>query len=135
MMEDAQKKAKRAGMLIADVELVMMASGAVLEAQHFPRKIDNWEGLPARSCMWQALKVAFRLAHLKRQHQLQALGGGESLGGVHAVNSTAAPTIDRIGKALENLVLAALNDTTILQQLTGHLSHGGQQEAHGHVGT
>ncbi len=31
---------------------------------------------------------------------------------------TATPTIDRIGKALENLALAALNDTTILQQLT-----------------
>ncbi len=31
---------------------------------------------------------------------------------------TAAPTIDRIGKALENLALAASNDTTILQQLT-----------------
>ncbi len=31
---------------------------------------------------------------------------------------TAAPTIDRIGKALENLALAASNDTTVLQQLT-----------------
>jgi hypothetical protein len=31
---------------------------------------------------------------------------------------TAAPTDDHIGKALENLVLAAFNDTTILQQLT-----------------
>ncbi len=31
---------------------------------------------------------------------------------------TAAPTIDRISKALKNLALAALNDTTILQQLT-----------------
>jgi hypothetical protein len=30
MMEDAQKKAKRAGMPIADVELVMMLSAAVL---------------------------------------------------------------------------------------------------------
>jgi hypothetical protein len=36
MMEDAQKKAKRAGMPIANVELVMMASAAVLAAQHFP---------------------------------------------------------------------------------------------------
>jgi hypothetical protein len=36
MIEDAQNKAKRAGMLIADVELVMMASAAVLAAQHFP---------------------------------------------------------------------------------------------------
>jgi hypothetical protein len=32
MMEDAQKKAKRAGMPIPDVELVMMASAAVLAA-------------------------------------------------------------------------------------------------------
>ncbi len=31
---------------------------------------------------------------------------------------TAAPTIDRIGVALENLALAASNDTTVLQQLT-----------------
>jgi hypothetical protein len=54
---------------------------------------------------------------------------------------TATPTIDRIGKALENLALAALNDTTILQQLTAAnlaltalLSYGGQQEAHGPIG-
>ena len=32
MLEDAQKKAKRAGMPIADIELVMMASAAVLAA-------------------------------------------------------------------------------------------------------
>ncbi len=106
MMEDAQKKAEQAGMPIADVELVMMASAAVLAAQHFPREIDDWEGLLAASCTWQAWKVAFRLAHLKHQRQLQALGGGELLGGAHAVIATAAPTIDRIGGALKNLALA-----------------------------
>jgi hypothetical protein len=79
MMEDAQKKAKRAGMPIANVELVMMASAAVLAAQHFPREVDDWEGLPAVDRTWRAWKVAFRLAHLKRQHQLQAAGGGEPL--------------------------------------------------------
>ena len=52
MMEDAQKKAKRAGMPIADVELVMMALAAVLAAQHFPRKVDDWEGLPAVDRTW-----------------------------------------------------------------------------------
>jgi hypothetical protein len=41
MMEDAQKKGKRAGMPIADVELVMMASAAVLATQHFPQEVDN----------------------------------------------------------------------------------------------
>jgi hypothetical protein len=41
MMEDAHKKVKQAGMPIADVKLVMMASATVLEAQHFPRKVDD----------------------------------------------------------------------------------------------
>jgi hypothetical protein len=75
------KKAKRAGMPIADVELVMMASAAVLAAQHFPREVDDWEGLPAVDRTWRAWKVAFHLAHHKRQCQLQASGGGEPLGG------------------------------------------------------
>ncbi len=47
MMEDAQKKAKRAGTPIADVQLVMMALAAVLAAQHFPHENDDWEGLPS----------------------------------------------------------------------------------------
>jgi hypothetical protein len=42
MMENAPKKEKRAGMLIANVELVMMALAAVLVAQHFPRNVDDW---------------------------------------------------------------------------------------------
>jgi hypothetical protein len=101
MMEEAQKKAKRAGMPIADVELVfMMSLAAVLAAQHFPREVDDWKGLLAASSTWQAWKVAFRLAHLKRQHQFQASGGGKPLGSAHAVIPTAAPTIDRIGEAL-----------------------------------
>ncbi len=62
--------------------------------------------------------MAFCLAHLKRQSQLQALGGGKPLGGAQAVIPTATPTIYCIGKALESLALAVLNDTTILQQLT-----------------
>jgi hypothetical protein len=41
MLEDVQKKAKRAGMPIANIELVMMASAAILAAQHFPREVDN----------------------------------------------------------------------------------------------
>ncbi len=63
--------------------------------------------------------MAFCLAHLKRQCQLQLLasGGGKPLGGAHTVIPTAAPNMDCIGKALKNLVLAALNDTIVLQQL------------------
>jgi hypothetical protein len=117
MMEDAQKKAKRAGMPIGDVELVMMASAAVLAVQHFPREVDDWEGLPAVDRTWRAWKVAFRLAHLKRQRQLQASGGGKPLGGAHSVLPAPPVSIDRLGAALDNIALAAANDTTVLQQL------------------
>ncbi len=54
----------------------MMASAAVLAAQHFPHKVDNWEGLPSTSRMWTAWKTAFCLAHVKRQQQILASGGG-----------------------------------------------------------
>ncbi len=42
MLEDAQKKAKQAGMPTADVKLVMIALVAVLATQHFPRKVNDW---------------------------------------------------------------------------------------------
>ena len=96
MLEDAQKKSKRAGMPIADIKLVMMASAAVLAAQYFLREVDDWEGLPATLHTWAAWKTAFRLAHLKRQRQILALGGGEPLGGAHGVLPAAAPAIKRL---------------------------------------
>jgi hypothetical protein len=54
MLEDAQKKAQHAAMPIADIQLVMIASAAVLAAQHFPCKVDDWEGLPAAAHTWTA---------------------------------------------------------------------------------
>jgi hypothetical protein len=118
MVEDSQKKAKRAGMPIADIELVMMASVAVLAAQHFPCEVDNWEGLPSTLGTWAAWKMAFCLAHLKRQHQILALGGGEPLGGAHGVLPVVAPAIRRLETALDNLALAASINAVDLQQLT-----------------
>jgi hypothetical protein len=105
-------------MPIADVKLVIMALAAVLTAQHFLREVDDWEGLPAINRMWRAWKVAFHLAHLKCQRQLQASGVGGPLGSAHAVTPGPATTIDRLGTALDNLALAAANNTKVLQQLT-----------------
>ena len=62
--------------------------------------------------------MEFRLAHLKRQCQLQASGGGEPLGGAHTVLPAPATTIDRLGTVLDNLALVATNNTTVLQQPT-----------------
>jgi hypothetical protein len=117
MLEDVQKKATQAGMPITNVDLVMMASAAVLVAQHFPREVNNWEGLPSASCTWTAWKTAFRLVHVKRQKQILALGGGEPLGKAHGVISAAAPAIGCLKTALNNLALVVTNNTTVLQQL------------------
>jgi hypothetical protein len=117
MMEDVQKKAKRVGMPIADIELVIMASAAVLAAQHYPREVGDWEGLASSVRTWAAWKIAFRLAHIKHQRQLQA-SGGEPLGGAGSVLPATAPLIDRLKSALDNLALVATNDTAVLQQLT-----------------
>ena len=115
LLEDAQKKAKQAQMPIADAELVMMASTAVLAVQHIPRKVDNWEGLTSTACTWPAWKTAFRLAHLKRQRHILASKGGEPLGGAHAA---AIPVKGAMEAALDNLALAATSDKATVQQLT-----------------
>jgi hypothetical protein len=101
-------------MPIADVELVMMALAAILAAQHFPQEMDEWEGLLGIDFTWRAWKVAFCLAHLKRQHQLQVLGVGGPLDSTHTVTPAPAATIDWLGTALDNLALAAANNTTVL---------------------
>ena len=114
LLEDAQKKAKQAHMPIADTELDMMAPVTVLAVQHFPREVENWEGLPAAACTWYAWKTTFRLAHLKRQRQILATKGAEPLGGAH----TAIPVTVKMEAALDNLALAATSNKATVQQLT-----------------
>ena len=46
------------------------------------------------------------------------LGGGEPLGGAHGVLPAAGSANGRLETALDNLALAAANDTAVLQQLT-----------------
>jgi hypothetical protein len=67
-------------MPIAYIKLVMMASVVVLAVMHFPRKVDDWAGLPTPECTWAAWKMSFHSAHLKRQRQILALGEGSRLG-------------------------------------------------------
>jgi hypothetical protein len=105
-------------MPIAIIKLVMMALVAVLAAQHFPCEVHNWEGLSSSPSTWAAWKTAFRLAHLKRQCQILASGGGEPLGWAHGVLPEAAPMIGWLKTALNNLAIAMTNNTAILQQLT-----------------
>jgi hypothetical protein len=118
MLEDVPKKANWVCMPIADIKLVMMALAAVLSSQHFPHKVDDWEGLSSAARTWTVWKTAFHLTHLKCQCQILAPGGREPLGGAQGVLPAPSPAINRLETALNNLFLVASNNTAILQKLT-----------------
>ncbi len=78
--------------------------------------------------------MAFCLALLNCQCQLQALGGGKPLVGAHLVTPAPASTTDHNGTALDNLALAVLNTTAHSHQPGAHgfcyLTQDCQQETH-----
>ena len=80
-------------------------------------RVKLQSGKASRPLTTPTWKVEFRQAHIQRQRQLQASGGGKLLGGAHTVLPAPPGTIDCLETALDNLALAAANDTTVLQQL------------------
>ncbi len=61
--------------------------------------------------------MALCLMHVERQQQILASGGGKPLGGACGVILAATPAIGHLETALNNLALAAANNTAVLQQL------------------
>jgi hypothetical protein len=56
MLEDAQRKAQWAAMPITDVQLVTIASTAVLGSQQYPRTTEDWEALVASAKLLRFFK-------------------------------------------------------------------------------
>jgi hypothetical protein len=111
MLEDAQKKATRAGMPACDDGLSGRPRGPTLPArgQQLGRPplrllhMDGMEnGLPPCASEVPATDPCF--------------GEGELLGRAHGVIPAAAPAIGCLETALDNLALAATNNTAVLQQ-------------------
>ena len=121
MLEDAQRKAQRAAMPIADVQLVAIASTAVLGSQQYPRATEDWEALATSAKTWTAWKKAYRAAHIARKRQLLASGTSEPFGGAHAA-STLPPegTLDRLDGYLDNLANAATQEKSTFAQLVAN---------------
>ena len=124
MLEDAQRKAERAKMPIADVQLVAIASTAVLASQDYVRATEDWEALTNAQKTWTKWKSSFRVAHLARKRQLLASGGaGPTHAGAHAASATGPSsllspgTIDRLDGYLDNLASAATSERSTLAQL------------------
>jgi len=56
-LEDAQHKLARANLPMQDVQLLAIASTAVLASQHFPRATDEWEAMAPALKTWATLKT------------------------------------------------------------------------------
>jgi hypothetical protein len=111
MLEDAQRTSQRAAMPIADVQLVAIASTAVLGSQQYPRATEDLEALVTSTKTWTAWKNAYRAAHIARKCQLLASGTSKPFGGAHAA-STMPPkgTFNRLDGYLDNLANAATQE-------------------------
>jgi hypothetical protein len=72
-LDDAQRKLARAKLPMADVQLLAIASTAVLASDHFPRTTNAWEALPVVSNMWTAWKATYHEAHIACKCRLLAL--------------------------------------------------------------
>ena len=65
-MEEAQRKAKRAKLLILDIELAMYAATSVLQSGAHKRETNEWEeGRNANKETWTELKQAYLAAYAR----------------------------------------------------------------------
>lgn len=118
-LEDAQRKLARANLPMLDVQLLAIASTAVLAAQHFPRATDEWEAMAPALKTWATWKTTYRAAHIARKRQLLAAGSNEPLSHAHAVTTDRFPpaTYDKLDGYLDNLANAATHERSTLAQL------------------
>jgi hypothetical protein len=124
MLEDAQCKAEQAKMPIAHVQLVAIASTAVLASQDYVRATEDWKALTNAQKTWAKWKSSFRVVHLARKCQLLASDGAiPTHAGAHAASATGPTshlspgTIDRLDGYLDNLASAATSERSTLAQL------------------
>ena len=117
-MEEAHRKAKRAKLLILDIELAMYATTSVLQAHK--KETDEWEGRSANKKTWTEWKQAYLAAYVQGINRQRA-GATDELFTRAANNIMPAATtdvIDALVGSLDNLALAATSNKTTLQQLT-----------------
>jgi hypothetical protein len=139
LLEDAQRKAARAGLLVTDQTLTILASTALLAADTFPCITVLWEELDPADKTWPAWKAAYLEAHKLRANRLRATGGANNLGranqatigvvdsgasGFYCSNNApgaqanqATSFLDSIDNALDNLASAATNNKAVLEKL------------------
>ena len=118
MLEEAREKLARGKLPMSDEILLATASSQVFASLHYPKATREWEQLPTTSQTWPAWQVKYRLAHIERKRLL--LANPNSFGGA-STNSVIGTDTASIAGYLDNLALAATNDSNAMAQLTAQL--------------
>jgi hypothetical protein len=136
-LEDAQKKAHRAGLPITNEWLVATASKSLLVAASFPTHRKDWDSLLPSSKTWVAWKKWAREAQLTVEREQRASGSrGDTFGSAAAAiqfhqpktssfgfaggafHSSASPSFEeQFASGMDALAAAATNEKTVLDNL------------------
>ena len=73
--EDAQKQSNRAGNLITDPTLLLIAANAMLRTDRFLRANEIWEDLPGVDRTWVRWKFIYRKADMADKVKKATQGG------------------------------------------------------------
>lgn len=125
LLEDAQKRSKRAGNPVTDATLVVIATNAMLTTEQFPRTNEDWEELDVADRTWLKWKDLYRAAEKKSKIKKKAAGGKDQFGSANAATTENLPPSDSeepMGLAslegyFDNLAAAAVNEKAVLESL------------------
>ena len=84
MIEDAQKKAGRAGQTIADETLLLFTSTVMITTESYPQANDDWEDIAKDEKTWDHWKTCYKKAHAKARIKAQADKGTDKFGAANA---------------------------------------------------
>ncbi len=82
-LEDAQKKAQRANVPIADSTLVAIATASVMASQLYPRTDDAWDDLSPKERTWAKWKTTYTQAYNKALIRKNGTIGTPQFGNAH----------------------------------------------------
>ncbi len=82
-LEDAQKKAQRANVPIADSTLVAIATASVMASQLYPRTDDAWDDLSPKERTWAKWKTTYTQAYNKALIRKKSTAGTPQFGSAH----------------------------------------------------
>lgn len=118
-LEEARKILARGNLPMSDAQVLAIASASVHASQHFVRVTEDWGlRLPANKT-WAEWKIAYRAAHIARARLLKSQGASTfgTANAATAIDGTSTGGYTKLESYLDNIALAATNDSKTLAQL------------------